>query len=595
MMVRCTARAIEDGGPGSARTGDASGVARLRGRRRGLGLGMALLAAWTVLSAGAAIARDSAAPLRIPLAPMGYQALAPEFLLAGSSVLTVDFVDQDHLLISFSVRRLMKREVGDPSTDDDRTVGAFLVELPSGKVLAKTEWRVHDRGQYLWNLGHGRFLLRVRDRLTMFAPMNTGDSADPFREVPLLRIDRHIVAIMVSSDDDLLTIESTKFAMGSGEASEGFSIDPAPVQINFYRLVNADASLEGLRVISAGVIRTRTAVALPMTTAGSLEVLEGGKNRWLFNFDEHAGKVHELAEWDTTCFPHPTFVGHSEFVAFGCRGGVDKQDIAGFNLKGEEMWQQNFFDTHVNPTFAFAPSAGRFALSRTIVSSTFDTDIPLPASAVTAQEVRVYQSYDGKQLFKIECTPVERAGQNFALSKDGMRLAVVRETMVRHGATKLSDAYTEHEAAVEVYTLPPLTDEDHAALKAEDGLAPEDSGARIDLALMRASVSGAADKTAGTTPARRASQPGPQGGAQPAVASEAETSPEAGAGTPPDAGAGPMVGTGVAGTGAAGAGVESGSGAGISAVVDRAPPPSEPRTPPTLYGPDDKPPKKAPK
>ena len=164
--------------------------------------------------------------------------------------------------------------------------------------------------------------------------------------------------------------------------------------------------------------------------------------------------MNELAAFDTSCFPRATFVGHSEFVAFGCRGSDDKQDFAGFNLKGDEMWQQNFTDTHVSPTFSFAPAAGRFALGRTIVSSLIDADSPLPASLVTGQEVRVYQSYNGKQLFKIDLTPVERAGQNFALSADGMRLAVVRETLVHHAATKDYEAYTQREAGVEVYPLP---------------------------------------------------------------------------------------------------------------------------------------------
>ena len=573
MMVLPTARAIEDAGPSAA----CAGGVREGARRSWRGVGMAMLAAWTVLlalSAGAATARDSEAPVRIPLAPMGYQALTPEFLLSGSSALTVHFVDQDHLLITFGVRRLMKREAGEPADDEDRTIGAFLVELPSGKVLARTEWRLHDRSQYLWSLGHGRYLLRVRDRLTTFAPMGSGDPDDAFHEVPLLRLDRHIVAILVSSDEDLLTVETTKWAMGTGEASEGFSTDPAPVQINFYRLTNIDSSLDGLRVTSAGVVRTRTAVALPMTAAGSLEVLEGGKDRWLFNFDEHAGKVHELAEWDTSCFPRPTFVGRGEFVAFGCRGSVDRQDFAGFNLKGEEMWQQNFFDAHVGPTFAFAPAAGRFALGRTIVNSAVEQDAFLAASLVTGQEVRVYQSYDGKQLFKIDCTPVERAGQNFALSADGMRLAVVRETMVRHPATKVSDAYTDREAAVEVYALPALSKEDTAAVKAAEAMAPEDSGARIDEALARTSSAAAADKKAALAGASGAAQVEPQDVPAPTQAAATEPGTQAGAETQAEAGAG------------------NGAGSAPAAVAE--PAPAAPRTPPTLYGPDDKPPKKSP-
>jgi len=128
---------------------------------------------WMVL-AGAAQARGAEPVARIPLGPMGYQTMVPEFLLAGSSMLRVDFVDAEHLLVTFGLRQLMERLPGDPVDDDDRTVGAAVVELPTGKALARTEWRLHDRGQYLWELGHGRFLLRVRDRLSVIAPMAAG-------------------------------------------------------------------------------------------------------------------------------------------------------------------------------------------------------------------------------------------------------------------------------------------------------------------------------------------------------------------------------------------------------------------------------------
>ena len=466
----------------------------------------AMMAACMMLAAGAALARAAEPVARIPLGPLGYQTMVPEFRLAGSSMLRVDFVDADHLLITFGLRQLMERLAGDPVDDDDRTVGAVVVELPTGKVLAETQWRLHDRGQYLWALGHGRFLLRVRDRLTVIAPMaagGAGGAKDAFREVPLLNIERHIVALMVSANEDLLTVETTKPAAGAetGEASVGAGpsgnlvihdpaqTDTAPVQLNFYRLTSTGAGAEGLVVTSAGAIRARVAIELPMTTGGFLDVKEGGKDRWLFNFDAHAGKVSELAEWDTTCFPRTTFVGHGEYVAFGCRGSAEKQSLAGFNLKGEQMWQQNFSDQHVSPSFAFAPAAGRFALGRIVVTAAVDESAPMPESVVSAEEVRVVESYDGRVLFKINCTPVERAGENFALSADGLRLGVVRETLVHHAATKDYDEYTEHEAAVEVYSLPALTEKAQAEVKAAEAMAPPlDAGARIDLSLERIST-----------------------------------------------------------------------------------------------------------
>ena len=447
-----------------------------------------------MLAPGMARVRDPEQVARIPLAPMGYQEQLPQFLLGGSTMLTVDFVDQDHLLITFGLRQLMKREPNDPPDDDDRLVGANLVELPSGKVLAQTQWRMHDRGQYLWSLGPGRFLLRIRDQLSLIAPMQGVGKGDAFRQRPLLRFDRNLVALQVSPDGDLLTVETNYRTPGNAGVATDVTVvqpgkeAPAPIQIAFYRIRSTGDGMESLALSSAGTIGARTPVDIPMTTAGFLDVIESGKNSWFFNFDEHAGKVDELAEWDTTCFPQSTFIGHSEFVAIGCRGGTDRQSLAGFNLKGEQMWQQNFLETQTALTYSFAPAAGRFALERIVVHSPFDPEGTLTADAVSQQEVRVLQSYDGKIVFRIDCSPVQRAGQNFALSEDGMRLAVVRATMVHHAATKDYDAYTENEAAVEVYALSPLSDQDKAAVKQAVTDAPRDTGARIDTSLERISA-----------------------------------------------------------------------------------------------------------
>jgi len=540
----------------------------------------AMLAAWTMLSPGVARARDPEQMARVPLGPMGYQTMLPEFMLGGSSMLTVHFVDAGHLLITFGLRQLMKREADDQPDDEDRMVGANLVELPSGKVLAQTQWRLHDRGQYLWSLGHGRFLLRVRDRLTVLAPMQGVGAGNAFRELPLLHVDRNIVALQVSADGDLLTVETTSRTPGNtGAASDGTPADPAPVQINFYRMKSTGEGAEGLLAVSAGAIRARTAVDLPMTTAGFLDVIEGGKDRWLFDFDEHAGKVDELAEFDTTCFPQSTFVGHSEFVAIGCRGSSARQDLAGFNLKGEEMWQQNFLDTQTAPVFSFAPAAGRFALGRIVVTGAVDPEGPLPENMVSAQEVRVMQSYDGKLLFRIDCTPVERAGGNFALSGDGMRLAVVRETLVHHEATKDYDEYTEHEAAVEVYALPPLTGQDQAAVKQAEAQAPQDTGARIDLSLERVSTPLATDATDAASGASSSSaENGAAVSASTVDSGSAETAASAASKTGGDSSAQAAASVGDQGTPVA-----------AGAVVLGDPEPGAARKRPTLYGPDEMP------
>jgi hypothetical protein len=260
-------------------------------------------------------------------------------------------------------------------------------------------------------------------------------------------------------------------------------------------------------------------------------------------------------------------VSHSEFVAFGCRGAQDKQDFAGFNLRGDEMWQQNFFEAYVSPWFSFAPAAGRFALGRVIVSSPADPGIPLTPDEVRAEEVRVYQTYSGKMLLRVECSPVERAGQNFELSPDGLRLAAVRETVVQHPATKEDEAYAVRTAAIEIYALPPLSAKDEAALRDEQSLAPEQTDAAIRLS---------------TRPAHSAGGEGRGNGG----ASAGDSDPDA-PGASPAADAPSAAGTPAPATAATATTSQATSGTPAPAEGDA--PPAAPRKPPSLYGPGETP------
>src|SRR5438067_3908108 len=163
-----------------------SGTGRERRRGRWLAGGLSLAVVLAIHTAQAASIGHGPDPVtRIECESMGYEGLQSDYLVAGSPMLTVNFVDDKHLLVTFEVRRLMKREVDAQPGEQDRMVAACVVEITSGKLLAKTEWRLHDRSQYLWHLGNGRFLLRIHDELSVFAPMAVKPE-DAFRTSPLL-------------------------------------------------------------------------------------------------------------------------------------------------------------------------------------------------------------------------------------------------------------------------------------------------------------------------------------------------------------------------------------------------------------------------
>ncbi|MDW5267789.1 MULTISPECIES: hypothetical protein [Acidobacteriaceae] len=414
---------------------------------------------------------------RIPLDSLGFEPQSPQFLAAGSSMLTVNYVDSQHLLFTFCVHRLMARIPNDPPDDEDRMVEAVLVELPSGRVLARTDWRFHDNGQYLWNLGHGRFLLRTHDTLTTFAPLANLASGQPFRQRDFLTTNRRIGVVLLSPESDLMIVESAERTPPAPAApaslfgptpkpapeSVGKPGDPDPVALSFYRLSLSDTG-DVVEATLAGIAHATHFGDLAAMGSGHIAVVDEGRQEWGFDFHPFNGDVKELAPFASTCEPTPRFVSSSEFVGFGCHTGDSPQVLAGFNLRGEEMWEQNLFGDYVATFMTFAPESGRFALGRVIGGAPADHLEQPAAAGLTGQSVVVYQMESGKQILHVDCSPVVRAGQNFALSPDGMGLAVLREN------------------AVEIYPLPPLSKKDQSDLKEARAMVPEESASPIDFA-----------------------------------------------------------------------------------------------------------------
>ena len=197
------------------------------------------------------------------------------------------------------------------------------------------------------------------------------------------------------------------------------------MQINFFRLLEHEET--GIPFAqSAGTVRAAGLSLIPADAAGFIAVLDQGRHHYAFDFHEHTGKTAELAPYDSTCFPAPLMVSRSEFIALGCRSGTQMQMIGGFNLHGEEMWEQ-VLSPYVNPSLSLAPAAGRIAFSRVNTNvgavgdelsrnlGVYPTSHAPVNEQLDSQMVSVIQMESGRQVFSLTCTPILRAGGNFCI------------------------------------------------------------------------------------------------------------------------------------------------------------------------------------
>jgi hypothetical protein len=430
--------------------------------------------------------------VQVSLDSLGFPGVSSAFLGSGSSVLTVNFLDSGHLLVTYEMRKLVPRVEHDPGDHEDRLVAGLVVDLPTGHVEARTEWHMHDHGRYLWALGNGRFLLRIGDWLSTMAPLQGLAAGDAFARTTFPGRQARPSLVEVSPDGGVVTVETVietpaqggrKVVLGDADTA---AVPATKAVLDFFRVQEAGA---GFVLKPAGSVLSQSLFLLPIDADGYLWAEDAGAGAWDVTFDGFEGKTIGLGKIQSSCRPRLQMTSRSEFVALTCMGSDDRIKLASYGLDGVETWEETVGNTG-SPSFAFAPAAARFAISGSDANYSTPSAVPGPGDEGARQEVRVYQNASGDLLLRVDCTPAFKTAENFDLSADGMLAAVVRN------------------GAISVYKLPPLTKRDRDDMAEVGSFAPPASVADVSLKRLTVPVRSAEAMRRPPTQSAVASGPG---------------------------------------------------------------------------------------
>ncbi len=516
--------------------------------------GLAGLLAVTGICGGVAV-RAEVLPkpaARVPLRGLGFPGYQVSMLHAGASMATVHMLDSTHVLYTYSLRSLVPRLPGDDAHDSDRQVGAVLMEAPTGKVLARTTWRLHDHGRYLWSVGRGVFVVRTGSELAVIAPMQAlGAGEEPLRRYALPHRSGQPVLVTGSPDGKVVMVElesERQAAMGDEQTGEH---RPKHYTVEFFRLTVGDKEKARMpiEINGAGAIGSPVLLRLAMDGDGYLWAEDSGRGKWTVSFNEFGGKQQSLAPVMSSCQPRLTLLSRSQFLVETCRGSEEQPMLAAYGFDGHENWQEPFSVTLQPPTLALSPEMGRFAMSRLMASSTGAPVKGLGNDDPLSQEIRVYQTESGDMLLHVLCAPAVRSAENFDLSPDGRTLVVLApETM-------------------DFYTLPEMNARDRKDLAEVQAMTPPTGSGPVALARITRPIE-APESVAGSETVRSAD--------------EAAASPATNAAAEPAKGVPPQTGTGGQTAPAKGAQADNAAGAD---VVSGDAAPAVARKAPTLLNP----------
>jgi hypothetical protein len=360
--------------------------------------------------------------LTIPVDPLGFTPPGAFYLGMRNSLVSLDFLDENHLLFTFRVPGLIHRELHGADPSDERQIRAVVLRLPQGVVQSETVWTVHDRKRYLWMLDNGQFLFRDRDNLQL------GDASLGLK--PFLHFPGPVLWVELDPSHKYVVTGSSEpptSASRTGDVPSPASAETALVSDDKRPTSEPDLVLRILRRDSGQVMlvsHIRSAVHLPINTDGYLETLRSTGKAWVLNLNHFDGGSTVLGSVDSVCSPMLDFVSSAEILATTCGANGDPRLVA-MTTSGRRLWDDPASNAAVWPLLVMGSDGLRLARETLTASHSVNTFSPLGTDDIKGQDVQVVDAATGKVALRAQANPVFDAGGNVAISPSALRVAVL--------------------------------------------------------------------------------------------------------------------------------------------------------------------------
>ncbi len=355
----------------------------------------------------------------IPAAPLGFAPPAAHYLTHHLSQMSLDFLDEDHLLFTFRVPGLIPRPVvGSAAPPYERHIRAVVVQISTSQIQAEDLWTLHDTDRYLWMLGDGRFLLRdgnllrIGDRtLRLHVFLRFQGPIDAIETDPM---DRYLVADTEEASA-LPTVKRPSLLSATGSVSEPPSTD--------YLVRVLDLTTRKVVLFS----HTEGVIHLPLSENGYYQIERAEGLDWLISYSDMTG--HGAPYWKITsvCMPPLDPIAPGYLLATPCSDDGSRALVMLSRATKSVLWHVNIPATSVWPVLARAANGLRFARATLELSQPVTAGNPIDPEDIRGEKVAVYNTADGVMEFVVDTDPPQDAGGNFALSPSGRRVAVLRQ------------------------------------------------------------------------------------------------------------------------------------------------------------------------
>jgi hypothetical protein len=323
--------------------------------------------------------------------------------------MSLDFVDDAHVLLTFYNKKMFMRLTSCPTNNDDRIIQAVVLEISSGKIVREADWYLHDHERYLWSLGSGRLLLRRLNSLYVLDP--------DLHEKLLMTSPKPFLWIAPTPDGKQIIVERQQDeAPGSKPKTEG---KPAKLKVKIEFLDSQNLSVQR-------VVKSEGAVNMEALSTGFADVIHGYSGKvWLVRFGPSGSQRENITRVRSHCVPDVVFSSSNTLLVGRCAMESSDYSVSSCTVTGRFLWRQHWSQHRYTPKIQRSEDGSRIAVSS--IARVMD---PAPAAQGVEEEgaeaadrglqqhIQVLDTASGTQSLSLTVTPAAMRVQNVALSPD---------------------------------------------------------------------------------------------------------------------------------------------------------------------------------
>lgn len=351
----------------------------------------------------------------LSLRALGYRVRTNQVLRSLADDAAVAFLGENQVLVTFNLHPLVKRSPSEADrSTEPRIIRALLISAVTGKVLRGSEWRVPERGPYLWPLDHGRVLARTGNTLAIFGPsLAVEQQWTPPGNVRFVRISPSRSLIVVGVERERHTAEQHRVLAAflgpdrSPEEEEDLTLLDEKLKVLGTESLNGAASLPA--ILDSGIV---------LSDAGT-------RQRWMVHQLTWEHKKQPIVRVASSCPIRVDTLPTNLILLAGCAADAASSWYKVVRPDGKVLL------TGTAPSEAWvesadAPPGGKvFAIGIAEATRPVNFEQGMITSDFNSVTVSVYRSTDGQRIFATRSSHGAVNRHSFALSEAGNRLAIL--------------------------------------------------------------------------------------------------------------------------------------------------------------------------